>query len=166
MSIRLEIDAHDLAAVEQRLSRLASFETEALMTSIGGLLEKSTRERIEETKTSPDGAAWPPNRAGTSILLASGRHLRDSVAFIAAADQLEVGSSWEYAHVHQDGAVITPKNGKALKFWFASGGFTQFVMAKKVTIPARPFVGMSAQDEQKVERAVTDFLGLHLGGLS
>jgi phage gpG-like protein len=164
MGIRIEVDLSSLAAVAQHVSRLGTTDTEPLMTNIGGLLEKSTRERIEETKTSPDGAAWPPNRAGTSTLLDTGKHLRDSIAFISAADQVEVGSSWEFAHVHQEGAVITPKNGSALKFWIASGGFTQFVMAKRVTIPARPFVGLSAEDADKVDRVATDFLSKLIGG--
>lgn len=162
MSIRIEVDLSGLASVGRLMSGLGSFETEPLMTNIGGILEASTRERIEETKTSPDGAAWPPNRAGTSTLLESGRHLRDSVASIASSVQVETGSSWEYAHVHQDGAVITPSAAKRLHF--VVGG--RHVSAAKVTIPARPFVGMSADDERKVDRLVTDFLSERVGGMS
>ncbi|RAI38163.1 phage virion morphogenesis protein [Rhodoplanes elegans] len=155
MSVAIIVDTSGLDQLNALTSRLSGAETEELMTEIGGILEASTRERISETKTSPDGAAWAPNRAGTSILLESGRHLLDSIAFIAGADQVEVGSSWEYAHVHQDGATITPKTARRLVF--KVGGKTVF--ARSVTIPARPFVGFSAEDREKVERLATDWLG-------
>ncbi|MFG1318005.1 phage virion morphogenesis protein [Xanthobacter autotrophicus] len=145
---------------EALISRLADANTEPLMTNIGAVLESSTRERIEETKTAPDGSAWPPNRAGTSTLLQTGRHLRDSIAFIATATQVEVGSSWEFAHVHQDGATIKPKDAERLSFMV--GGKRAF--ARQVTIPARPFVGISAEDETEVSRVATDFLKTLVGG--
>lgn len=145
---------------EALISRLADANTEPLMTNIGSVLESSTRERIEETKTAPDGSAWPPNQAGTPILRASGRHLLDSIAFIASVTEVEVGSSWEFAHVHQDGAVIKPKDAERLSFMF--GG--RRVFARQVTIPARPIVGMSAEDETVVTREATDFLGTLVGG--
>jgi phage virion morphogenesis protein len=159
MSVRIEVDIADLARVQAMLDSIAKADTEPLMTDIGATLESSTRERIEETKTSPDGAAWPPNREGTSTLLATGRHLRDSVAFIASASSVEVGASWEFAHIHQFGATISPKNARFLSF--VSGG--KRVVAKKVTIPARPFVGLSDQDARKVERLTSDWLGRLLG---
>jgi phage gpG-like protein len=163
-TIGVVVEITGLQHAEAVMARLGSGETGELMTNIGAALESSTRKRISETKTSPDGAAWAPNRAGTSILLQSGRHLLDSVAFIASAAEVEVGSSWEHAHVHQEGATITPKTAGALKFWVVSGGFTQFVMAKKVTIPARPFVGVSGEDEREIERLTSDWLGLVTGG--
>jgi phage gpG-like protein len=158
--VSITVNVSDVSPVLARLARLGTADTEPLMTEIGGTLENSTRERIEETKTSPDGAAWPPNRAGTSTLLDTGRHLRDSIAFIASADQVEVGSSWEFAHVHQEGARITPKTAQRLAFTI--GG--QKVFAKAVTIPARPFVGLSAKDARKVEQLTTYWLGELVGG--
>jgi phage gpG-like protein len=153
--VRIEIEASGLKPVEGALEALAAADTLQLMTDIGALLESSTRERVEETKTSPDGAAWPANREGTSILLRTGRHLRDSIAYIAAPDQVQVGSSWEFAHVHQFGATIKPKSAKRLAFQL--GGRTVF--AKKVMIPPRAFVGLSAEDGDVVEQLATDFLG-------
>jgi phage virion morphogenesis protein len=159
-SVGVVVEISGLQHAEALLARLGSGLTEELMTNIGAALESSTRKRISETKTSPDGAAWVPNRAGTSILQQTGRHLLDSVAFIASATDVEVGSSWEHAHVHQDGATITPKTAKPLAF--AIGG--QTVFAKKVTIPARPFVGLSEEDEREIERLTSDWLGLMTGG--
>ncbi|WP_024277997.1 phage virion morphogenesis protein [Xanthobacter sp. 126] len=157
--IRLVVEL-DNVVPEAVMSRLAGADFEPLLTIIGAVLESSTRERIEETKTAPDGTRWAPNREGTSTLLRTGRHLRDSIAFIASASELDVGSSWEFAHIHQDGAVIKPKNAKRLSF--VVGGHR--VSAKQVTIPARPFVGVSKEDEAEILRVATDYLRTLVGG--
>lgn len=159
MAVAIQVEITGLERAQAVLSHLGG-DTEQLMTNIGGALADSTRKRIDETKTSPDGAAWAPNKTGNSILLATGGHLLARIAFIASAEDVEVGASWEYAHVHQFGATITPKSAKALVFTL--GG--QTVRAKSVTIPARPFVGLSAEDATEVERLTTDWLGLAAGG--
>ncbi|GJD93360.1 phage virion morphogenesis protein [Methylobacterium iners] len=152
--VSLTLDVRDLAAANALIGRFAELDEGALLTTIGGIGEMQTRRRIESEKTSPDGAPWPANREGTSILLRTGEHLRDSIAFEVGASQVTWGSSWEYAHVHQDGAVITAK-GKSLSF--VSGGRRRF--AKRVTIPARPFVGLSTANGREIEDVVTDWLG-------
>jgi len=156
--VAIEIDVASLAAIDALVSRLAHIDEQELLTEIGALGESQTRKRIESGGPGPDGEAWKPNRAGTAILMQTGRHLHDSVAYSVGGAMVEWGASWEFAHVHQYGAVIKPKNGDALKFWFVSGGFTEFVIAKQVTIPARPFVGLSADNRNDIEEQVTDFL--------
>ncbi|MFT0861750.1 phage virion morphogenesis protein [Ancylobacter sp. G4_0304] len=158
ISIVVEIDG--VLPVDM-LERLAGADTTPLMTDIGAVLESSMRERVEDTKTGPDGTPWAPNRAGTSTLLETGRHLRDSFAFIASQDQVLAGASWEYAHVHQDGAVIKAKDGGRLSFLM--GG--KRVFAKKVTIPARPFAGISTDDESEIQRVTREWLQSHISGL-
>lgn len=160
--IRLVIDV-DGVLPGDLLARLAegTADTLPLMSDIGAVLESSTRERIEDTKTAPDGTPWVSNQAGTSTLLATGRHLRDSVAFIATPSEVQVGAAWEYAHVHQDGAVIKPKS--AARLHFMVGGASVF--ARQVTIPARPFVGVSAEDETEIERVTLDWLSDLVSGL-
>lgn len=160
MSVSIAIDLGSLPQLGHLLSRLGAADTEPLMTNIGAALESSTRERIEETKTSPDGHHWAPNRAGTSTLFATGRHLRDSVAFVASSAMAEVGASWEFAHVHQDGATIVASKAKKLSFMVGN----RRIMTDRVTIPPRPFVGMSADDGREVEHLTTDFLRRLIGG--
>lgn len=157
--ISITVDLADFGHVERVVSGLAAFEPEALMTAIGAMGESQTRRRITDEKTGPDGQAWPPNRAGTSILLQSGEHLLSSLAWTAAGDEAEWGAAWEFAHVHQEGMTITPKNGGALKFWFVQHGHTNFVVARKVTIPARPFVGISDANAQEMRDLITDVFG-------
>ncbi|PWE52153.1 phage morphogenesis protein [Metarhizobium album] len=153
--ISIVVDSSEFGDVFRKLRPLLDFEAEELMSAIGALGESQTRRRIEEEKTSPDGAAWKPNNAGTSILVDSGQHLLYSIAWRADASEAEWGSTWEYAHVHQDGMTIIPKNAKALVF--EMGGKT--IRAKSVTIPARPFVGLSAENRQEIVDLVTDMFG-------
>lgn len=153
--VSITVDVSDFARVEALVTRLSAFDASELMSAIGAMGESQTRRRITDEKTAPDGTAWAPNREGTSILLRTGEHLLGSVAWSSSGAEAEWGESWEYAHVHQDGAVITPKTAARLSFML--GG--KLVHAKKVTIPARPSVGLSAENGQEILQLVTDVFG-------
>ena len=153
--VSITIDLAGLEAAIGRLARIAMLDERALLTTVGAIGEMQTRRRIESEKTAPDGAPWKANREGTSILLRTGEHLRDSIAYQVSSGLVRWGSSWQFAHVHQNGATIVPKNARALVF--TSGGKRRG--AKKVTIPARPFVGLSAANAAELEHVVTDWLG-------
>lgn len=156
MSVGFSIDTSELAGLITTFDPLVEFNTEDLTPAVAMMGENQTRRRIEEEKTAPDGSPWLPNREGTSILLRTGRHLRDRVASSASGDVAEWGINWEFAHIHQSGAVIVPKNAKFLSFKL--GG--KRVRAKRVTIPARPIVGLSKDNEEEIKELVTDMLGL------
>jgi len=128
-----------------------------LLTAIGAVGEMQTRRRIEEEKTAPDGTAWPANRAGSSILLDTGENLLASIAFVVGSGEVSWGSSWEFAHVHQDGAVIEPKNAKALAIPVPGG---EFRLVRKAVVPPRPFVGLSDDNAAEMLDVITDALGL------
>jgi phage gpG-like protein len=152
------VDIADLQKAIAHVSRLelANGGAEQLLEEIGALGESQTRRRIEVEKTAPDGTPWQPNKEGHSILMESGRHLRDSVAFIAhGGEEVEWGEAWEFAHVHQYGATIVPKTAQRLAFTLNG----KKVFAKKVTIPARPSVGISAANAEEITEHVSDFLG-------
>lgn len=157
--VSITVDIAGLGAAVAAVDRLAHLDEGALLTAVGAVGEMQTRRRIEAEKTSPEGAPWRPNREGTSTLLRSGEHLRDSIAYAVGPGLVRWGSSWQYAHVHQYGATITAK-GRGLVF--TSGGRKRF--AKRVTIPARPFVGLSAANGIELDRVVTDVLGRMSGG--
>lgn len=61
---------------------------------------------------------------------------------------------------------ITPRYGQALKFWFVQGGHVQFVTVKSVTIPPRPFIGLSDANRREMVEVVTDFLHSVIGGVA
>ncbi|SON55814.1 phage virion morphogenesis protein [Hartmannibacter diazotrophicus] len=161
--IQITVDLRDLDDAIKGLRAFLDVDREELLTTIGSAGVDQTQHRINDEKTAPDGTPWQPNRAGTPTLNASGKHLLKDIAFNADADQVEWGSPWQFAHVHQEGMVIKPRYGHALKFWYVAGGNVNFAVAKQVTIPARPFLGLSNDNVDELLDIVTDAFGM-LGG--
>lgn len=119
-------------------ARLAEFADDA-----GAVLESSTRERFE-TKEAPDGEEWAAwseayddtRNHGRHSLLVNEGDLLDSLASYTSAAQVEVGSNLVYAaHHHFGGDEI------------GTG------------MPARPFLGVSTQDEGDLQDLANDWLG-------
>jgi len=135
----------------------AGLDMTPLMDQIGALLEQSARDRIEDTNVAPDGAAWPQSlRAkedGGLTLFESGR-LAASITHTADPARTDIGSNLIYAGVHQAGATIVPRNAEALFFQLPNG---EYVTVASVTIPARPYLGVSDQDELEIYDLVEDF---------
>lgn len=156
MSVSITIDITDLDDALRRLRPIFDFAPAELMTALAALGDSQTRRRITDEKTAPDGTPWEANNAGTPILVATGQHLLSSLAWTSSDDEAVWGATWEYAHVHQDGMVIVPKSAQALAFEI--GGKTVF--AKKVTVPARPFVGISSENAREIVDVVTDHFGV------
>lgn len=128
-----------LDAAIKRLSRLGGFDMAELADDAGSILESSTRGRFD-TKLAPDGTAWVPwseayddtrNHDVHSLLIGEG-DLRDSMASYATGFEAHVGSNLIYAaHHHFGGDEI------------GSG------------VPARPYLGISDQDELDLKDLVT-----------
>lgn len=153
--VKIEVDKHDLAAINALVTGLSDFDAAPLVEEIVQLGENQTRKRIESGGPGPDATKWSPNKEGTPVLYRTGRHLHDSIASSSSGESGEWGAGWEFAHVHQEGAVITPKSAGRLVFMLGA----KRVFAKKVTIPARPFVGVSAEDAEEIKELVTDYFG-------
>ncbi|KAA6405750.1 phage virion morphogenesis protein [Candidatus Tokpelaia sp.] len=117
-----------------------------LTEGLGRLIQGQTRRRLVDEKTAPNGEEWKPNKAGTSILYASGALMR-SIDYAATSDYVAVGSGLNYARIHQFGGKIEPKNAKSLRFIGVGGGA---VFAKMVQMPARPYIGLSADNAEEI----------------
>lgn len=152
--ISIHVDDKDLAKRLVKVEGLGEAPRAELFDGIGRLVQEQTRRRIESEKTAPDGTAWKPNRAGTSILYAEG-HLARSVDYVSNSTGVQVGSGLIYARIHQLGGEIEPKNFSALKFVVA-GDLTIF--AKLVKMPARQWLGLSEENKRDVEGATIDWL--------
>ena len=153
MSVALEITEKGLNEALLKIDGIADAPTNELMEGIGRLVQEQTRRRIESEKTTPEGAAWAPNRAGTSTLFASGA-LSRSIDYAASADSVQVGSGLVYARIHQDGGTIRPKSARALVFRLGN----RLVFAQSVTLPARTYLGLSAANQNEVIEAAEDWL--------
>lgn len=137
----------DDAQVLGTLRRLHAFglNQAPALQEIAALGESATRLRFR-TQTGPDGQRWKPSlRAqltGGRTLTKDG-HLGDSVSAAHGKDYAEWGVNRIYAAIHQFGGVIKAKAAAALKFFIPGGGFA---VVKAVTMPARPYLGVSDDD--------------------
>jgi phage virion morphogenesis protein len=159
--VSLKITAADLGPVQARLFALARATGHArpLMERIGAVLESSARKRFR-TQAAPDGSTWKPSiRArikGGKTLIDRG-HLRDSITHDADDTHAEIGSNLIYATIHQLGGVISAKGGGFLKFKIPGVGWRQ---VRSVTIPARPYLGVSEEDRVEMNAQVDRYLAL------
>lgn len=113
---------------------------------IGSALLATTEDRFE-AETGPDGNAWAAHASATlSRRGASAKKLRDknhlyqSLTYAAGRLQAAVGTNRTYARIHQLG-------GKAGR-------------GRKVTIPARPYLGVNADDRRMISEILTDHLAM------
>lgn len=157
--VSISYDVTGIEGVDAILGRLDPLDGAELLEGLARLVQEQTRRRIRSEKTAPDGSAWPANRAGTSILMRSGM-LANSIDYAVSATQAIVGTGLRYARIHQHGGVIKPKAAKVLAF--KVGGRTVF--ARKVTMPKREFLGVSAANAAELldaaVRFVRDVIGL------
>lgn len=146
-----------LAALMSRTDDLSP-----LMERIGMAMEATTIERFDNEEA-PDGSSWVQSirakETGGKTLTDSAR-LKQSITYRAGADQVEVGTNVIYAGAHQKGATIRATSGGRLAFKLPGG--LGFRTAEEVILPARPFLGISADDELEIAGLAEDYL-LELG---
>lgn len=127
-----------------------------VLDNFGGYLVDETQSRFD-TETSPDGEKWQMSaraRNDGGKTLSNTRLFHDSMTHIVSPDQLEVGSHHVAAAIHQFGGEIVPKTAKALAF--RVGG--DFIQVKKVTMPARAYLGITSQDEGEFQHIFEDHM--------
>ena len=142
-------------------------DTSPIMRAIGTALVESTHTRFEKA-VDPEGNAWAPLnplyesiKRGPGILRESGMRggLMGSITRRATHDSVEIGTNKVYAAVHQFGAVIRPVRARKLRFWLSTG----LVAADEVEIPARPYLGISDEDELTIYETLVDALDRAIG---
>ena len=162
MSVSMTIRSEGIDQVLSRLNRIAGFTAREAAQGVSAILESQTRRRIETEKRSPAGVPWKPNRAGTPILMRTGRNLHDSIAGRAEGADAIVEAHWQFAHVHQGGMTIRPKTKSRLVFRI--GGNGQPIFARQVTIPKREFIGLSPDNEKEIVAELNATLAELAGG--
>lgn len=159
-------DAAILGALDRL--QLGLGEDGALLRAIGEYGVASTQRRFQ-TETAPDGSPWTAlnpayaslKGSGFNILTRSGL-LQRSMNYRPGISEVRWGSPMIYAAVHQFGDTIVPKNAKALYFKLGLGG--RDVMARSVTIPARPYLGINAEDAEEIIALTGDFMARLIAG--
>ena len=159
IKLDIKIDSEKVFRGLEQLRRNLD-QRDAMLDEIGQVLAASTRQRFK-TSTAPDGTPWkelspkPLQRKKNKKILVESTELVGSIHHEAQGDTVTIGTNAEYAAAHQFGATIRPKAKKALRFNMGGKWFTK----KSVTIPARPFLGLSKEDEEAIKRIVLKHLG-------
>jgi len=162
LTIDASLDSPQVQAAFRHWQQLGRDST-PLMEAIGVGLVSNVHDRFS-AETDPAGNRWAPLkepwaglRKAAPILQQSGMvaGLMGSITSDAANGEVSVGSNKPYAGVHQFGAVIKAKNAPFLIFRTADG--RPFGFARQVTIPARPYLGISSADEDTILDAVEVF---------
>jgi phage gpG-like protein len=157
--ITLEIKNDQITPALQRLDS-ALGNPLSLFQDLGEYLVKSTTDRFP-TGRAPDGSVWAPkspttlaaygarktNRLDTRPLFGPSGSLSSTINYEAFPDRIEWGSPMIYAAVQQFGA--------------AKGAFGQTSRGAPIpwgNIPARPFLGISAEDETLMLEIVSEWI--------
>lgn len=131
----------------------------------GTYLESSTIERFD-AEVGPDGQPWDKSirakETGGQTLTDSSQ-LRSSIHADTANGSVSWGSNKIYARMMNDGGTIRSKSGGKLTFRLPGG--LGFRSVDEVTIPARPFLGINAEDEAEL-LALTEEYAAELGGMA
>jgi phage virion morphogenesis protein len=160
MTARVTVSDLDVQRALAALARLGRDPSPPLK-ALGPLLVASTRNRMV-AEQAPDGSAWPrlnpayaAGKRGPGMLRERAMRggLFGSLTSALEGRTLRIGTNKAYAAVHQFGATITPKTARALFFRMGGG----MVAVKRVRIPARPFLGISATDRDTIRDVFADF---------
>ena len=152
-SVNVKVDG-DVQRLMKRLGRIAGVDKAGINNTIAEGLRTSTIERFQAEK-SPEEKKWKQSiraREEGGKTLTKSTALRSSIRSEASADGLAIGTNDIRAATHQfgDTRIIKAKRTKALRFRIN----VRWVSKKevKVTIPARPFLGVSEEDEEEIKK--------------
>ena len=137
--IRVKIKTSEAKALLKRLVQSAPLMVSKALQDIGLSMVSSTQDNFERER-SPDGMAWQPLAPSTIVRRKAGRgskalqdtrRLYQSITYAAGAQSVTIGTNVEYAAFHQFGQGAAP-----------SGYQSQ--------VPARPFLGVGAEDKREI----------------
>ena len=150
-SIRLDGDTRAM------LRRIRSF-SEIDKQGINAALAEGARESTLE----PDGRRWKTSiraaQEGGKTLIQSAQ-LRNSIHAKSDTSGFALGTNVKYAATHQfgePGRTIRARKKKALRFQVGGKWVTKKQV--RITIPARPFLGLSEDDMQEMKATVEEFI--------
>lgn len=158
-SIQVRVDG-DKRRLMKRLQMMGNVDLKGLNKSIAEGLRTSTMERFR-TEKDPDGKKWKTsiraqNEGGKTLTKTA--KLKTSIQSTASSDGFAVGTNDIRAATLQfgDERTIRARRGPVLRFKVDG----KWVSKKEVhvKIPARPFLGISEDDEKEITKALTGAL--------
>ncbi|MEM1344858.1 MAG: phage virion morphogenesis protein [Pseudomonadota bacterium] len=153
--IAIIFDDAQLGAAAERLVGLTGRQSRLdMLDAIGAIAESGARRRLQEEKAGPDGEPWAEwaeatreRREPHHSLLQYRGDLLDSIAFEVSPDgtSVKVGSPLPYAAIQQLGSADEDDGAGPV-------------------IPARPYLGLSAEDRADIEDAIQRQIDRLIGG--
>lgn len=153
-TLAIHVQLSGFETIEQALARLNPFQGEHLLEALARLIRESVRERLIAGGPAPDGSAWAPNLEGRRPILHRSGALARSIDYAVSGMQAIVGSGLIYSAIHQFGGTILPKKADRLSFRIGN----RQVFARKVSMPARPYIGLSGDDRAELVQAAGAYL--------
>lgn len=172
--IQIEMKDEAVKAALSDLSRKFS-DLSPVMKDIGEYMVRSTEDRFNRQGPAPDGTPWKPLAASTlrrkkhPKILTESEALRGDIHYeLLGTHGVKIGTSERipYAAIHQFGGIIARMARTGVLAFKKSGGFMSRAAAgkrktavriafahygeRKTKIPARPFLGVSADDSAKI----------------
>lgn len=154
VSMRIDGQLNELLA---RLNQMSGVDKAGVMNAIAEGLRTSTLERFR-SEESPEEIRWKPSiraarQGGKTLTKSVG--LKNSIRVQADETGAAIGTNLVYAATQQfgDERTIRAKASKYLRFQI--DGRWVSVPSVRVNIPARPFLGISKEDEEEI-RAILD----------
>ena len=165
-----KIDDRDIQRELQRLERKAG-NLNPCLKNIGEHLVESTQGRFTK-EMDPAGVKWAALKESTkarkkhSKILTESSGLRDSVIYAVRNNGLRVGTNKIYAAAHQFGIdkdISIPTHKRLVKTVFKKPlKFPVWAQVKSHSVnpklPARPFLGFSADDRTEIMKITRDFI--------
>ena len=163
--ITIELDNARVTAAFKRLLH-AGVNPAPVLKAIGNDLKESTYQRIYAGGFGPKGEIWSenshitmalaakfnrPKKMGNHPLVASGTLMNDSLHSRVEGDTLYVGTN-RFAKDWDGGAAV---------FHFGTDRAGKY---HNITIPARPFLGVSDDDAREIETTVYEVLSKAIDG--
>lgn len=191
MTARVEITANTISpALRSAVDALQGDGRRLMLEDIGEYMLRATRDRAAR-QVSPEGTPWQAlsprykrlkdrKRPGVPMLKFDFHMLGDRLSQQVVGDTLFVGTSAKYGAIHHFGGTIK-RDARESEVFFKrdrdgtvgnqfvprrKSNFSQRVTipAYKITMPARPWLGVSTEDEQEVLAIATDHLSGAVSG--
>ncbi len=145
VELTVTLDARAMAEIDRVFARLGSDGVAQIRDKVSSAIEDQTYLRLVDEKTAPDGTPWEPwserhaaRRAATApaaSLLINKENLLGSIQNYSNGTTVRVGTRTPYSAIQQ----------------FGGRG-----------IPARPYLGLSAENRREIEDLVIDVAGEYL----
>lgn len=135
----------DWKRLAEQINNLSNVDYKKLHEQIGEALVSNTQLRFRNG-VAPNNKKWVRGYKARGQILVDSRRLRNAIHKRVTRTGVEVGTNVRYARIHQYGGVIKAKRAKYLSFNSGRG----WARKKEVRIPARPFIGIGAEDKQDI----------------